>query len=112
MDESLTAGTFMEKLQQLQSSDECKTSKKQEAKCEAIVTTSTLDEPVIWPHQKLEFLKPEKIKDKQGRRPDHPDYDATTLYVPEKFLDSLSPVSLVVKFIIFSRLLKILSGGV
>lgn len=86
----------MEKLQQLQSSDECKTSKKQEAKCEAIVTTSTLDEPVIWPHQKLEFLKPEKIKDKQGRRPDHPDYDATTLYVPEKFLDSLSPVSLVI----------------
>ncbi|XP_075160076.1 DNA mismatch repair protein Msh6 [Haematobia irritans] len=91
IDESSLAGNFMEKLQQLQSSEECKTSKKQEAKCEAIVTTSTLDEPVIWPHQKLEFLKPDKIKDKKGRRPDHPEYDATTLYVPEKFLDSLSP---------------------
>lgn len=82
----------MEKLQQLQSSDDSKSSKKQEQKCEE-VTTSNLDEPVIWPHQKLEFLKPDKIKDKQGRRPDHPDYDPTTLYVPPKFLDSLSPVS-------------------
>ncbi|XP_059225843.1 probable DNA mismatch repair protein Msh6 [Stomoxys calcitrans] len=91
LDESVATGTFMEKLQHLQSSEQYKTSKKQEAKCEAIVTTSTLDEPVIWPHQKLEFLKPDKIKDKQGRRPDHPEYDPSTLYVPEKFLDSLSP---------------------
>ncbi|XP_061395434.1 probable DNA mismatch repair protein Msh6 [Musca vetustissima] len=91
LDASLVSGTFAEKLQQLQSSDDCKTSKTQEAKCEEIVTTSTLDEPVIWPHQKLEFLKPDKIKDKQGRRPDHPDYDGSTLHVPKDFLDSLSP---------------------
>ncbi|XP_005181193.2 probable DNA mismatch repair protein Msh6 [Musca domestica] len=91
LDASLVSGTFAEKLQQLQSSEDCKTTKKQEAKCEEIVTTSTLDEPVIWPHQKLEFLKPDQIKDKQGRRPDHPDYDSSTLYVPAKFLDSLTP---------------------
>lgn len=82
----------MEKLQHLQSSSGCKTTKKQEDKYEE-VTTSNLDEPVIWPHQKLEFLRPDKIKDKQGRKTDHPDYDPSTLYVPQKFLDSLSPVS-------------------
>lgn len=53
---------------------------------------SNMDEPTIWPHQKLEFLKADKIKDKEGRRPDHPDYDKTTLYVPKSFLDSQSPV--------------------
>ncbi|XP_065361382.1 probable DNA mismatch repair protein Msh6 isoform X2 [Calliphora vicina] len=90
LDNTLTAGSFMEKLEQLQSGNNAKTSKKLEEKCEE-VTTSNLDEPVIWPHQKLEFLKPDKIKDKKGRRPDHPDYDPSTLYVPPKFLDSLSP---------------------
>ncbi|EDV97736.1 probable DNA mismatch repair protein Msh6 [Drosophila grimshawi] len=80
-------GTFMEKLQQLQSN-----AKKDAAYDEIVTTTSTnLDEPVLWPHQKLEFLQPDKIKDKAGRRPDHPEYDKSTLHVPEKFLNSLSP---------------------
>ena len=30
------------------------------------------------------FLLPEKIRDAQGRRPSHPEYDASTLLVPEK----------------------------
>ncbi|XP_037810676.1 probable DNA mismatch repair protein Msh6 isoform X1 [Lucilia sericata] len=90
LDATLTAGSFMDKLEQLKAGSEGKTSKKQEAKCEEVIT-SNLDEPVVWPHQKLEFLKADKIKDKQGRRPDHPDYDPSTLYVPPKFLDSLSP---------------------
>lgn len=81
-----TGGTFMEKLQQLQSN-----AKKDAAYDEIVTTTSNLDEPVVWPHQKLEFLQPDKIKDKAGRRPDHPDYDKSTLHVPEKFLNSLSP---------------------
>ena len=29
------------------------------------------------------FLKPDKIMDKAKRRPDHPDYDPGTLYVPK-----------------------------
>ncbi|KAM7356544.1 DNA mismatch repair protein Msh6 [Cochliomyia hominivorax] len=90
LDATLAAGNFIEKLQQLQMQGESKSSKKQEEKC-VEVTTSNLDEPVIWPHQKLEFLRPDKIKDKQGRRPDQQDYDPSTLYVPTKFLDSLSP---------------------
>lgn len=78
--------TFQEKLKNLQSNA------KQDASYDDIVTnTSNLDEPVVWPHQKLEFLQPDKIKDKEGRRPDHPDYDKSTLHVPEKFLNGLSP---------------------
>lgn len=53
---------------------------------------SNMDEPALWPHQKLDFLKADKIKDKEGRRPDDPDYDETTLYVPKAFLDNQSPV--------------------
>ncbi|XP_017107775.2 probable DNA mismatch repair protein Msh6 [Drosophila bipectinata] len=85
--ESLVEGsTFQEKLKNLQSN-----AKKDAAYDEIVTTTSTLDEPVIWPHQKLEFLQPDKIKDKAGRRPDHPDYDSSTLLVPDKFLNGLSP---------------------
>ncbi|XP_017019543.1 probable DNA mismatch repair protein Msh6 [Drosophila kikkawai] len=83
----LTEGsTFQEKLKNLQSN-----AKKDAAYDDIVTSTSNLDEPVIWPHQKLEFLQPDKIKDKAGRRPDHPDYDGSTLHVPEKFLNSLSP---------------------
>lgn len=47
-----------------------------------------------WIHCKLEWLKPEKIKDAQKRRPDHPDYDPSTLYVPPEFYKSQTPVSI------------------
>lgn len=50
-----------------------------------------IDEPTIWPHMKLDFLKPENIKDKKGHRPDHPDYNPRTLYVPESYLNKLTP---------------------
>lgn len=85
---------FTDKLQSLQAAvKDDKTIAKNDAKFEKIVcTSSTLDEPVVWPHNKLEFLKPENIKDKNGRRPNHPDYDGSTLNVPKTFLDSLTPV--------------------
>lgn len=41
-------------------------------------------------NKNFSFLWPDKIKDKKGRRPDHPDYDARTLYVPPQFLKSKS----------------------
>ncbi|XP_017065755.1 probable DNA mismatch repair protein Msh6 [Drosophila eugracilis] len=78
--------TFQEKLKNLQSN-----AKKDASYDDIVTTTSTLDEPVVWPHQKLDFLQPDKIKDKAGRRPDHPAYDKSTLHVPEKFLNGLSP---------------------
>uniref|UniRef100_A0A182N517 DNA mismatch repair protein n=1 Tax=Anopheles dirus TaxID=7168 RepID=A0A182N517_9DIPT len=50
-----------------------------------------LDEPTVWSHQKLEFLKPNKIKDIHGNRPDSEKYDGRTLFVPEAHLNSLTP---------------------
>lgn len=44
-----------------------------------------------WAHLKYDFLKPEKIKDGKGRRPDHPHYDGRTLYVPDDFLRNQTP---------------------
>ncbi|CAG9855365.1 unnamed protein product [Phyllotreta striolata] len=45
----------------------------------------------IWLHNRLEFLKPDKIMDINKRKPDHPEYDSRTLFVPEKFLSGLTP---------------------
>lgn len=44
-----------------------------------------------WLHHKLEFLKPEKIRDINRNKPGHPDYDERTLYVPEEFLNKQTP---------------------
>uniref|UniRef100_A0AAG5D554 DNA mismatch repair protein n=1 Tax=Anopheles atroparvus TaxID=41427 RepID=A0AAG5D554_ANOAO len=53
--------------------------------------SSTLDEPTVWTHQKLDFLKPNKIKDIHGHRPGHEKYDGRTLFVPESFMTTLTP---------------------
>nr|XP_048272199.1 DNA mismatch repair protein Msh6 isoform X3 [Myodes glareolus] len=47
--------------------------------------------PTIWYHETLEWLKPEKRRDKHRRWPDHPDFNSSTLYVPEDFLNSCTP---------------------
>lgn len=44
-----------------------------------------------WLHNKLDFLKPERIRDINKNRPDHPDYDEKTLHVPEEFLNKQTP---------------------
>ncbi|CAH0596392.1 unnamed protein product [Chrysodeixis includens] len=44
-----------------------------------------------WVHCKLDWLKPDKIKDAQKRRPDHPDYDPSTLFVPADFYKNQTP---------------------
>lgn len=51
-----------------------------------------IDVPVVYRHQKYDWLKPENIRDAKKRRPDHPEYDPTTLYVPESHLNDLTPV--------------------
>ena len=44
------------------------------------------------PHDALpDFLKPENIKDLKGNRPDSPEYDYSTLYVPSSFLKNQTP---------------------
>ncbi|XP_006880966.1 PREDICTED: DNA mismatch repair protein Msh6 isoform X2 [Elephantulus edwardii] len=47
--------------------------------------------PALWYHETLEWLKEEKRRDERRRRPDHPDFDGSTLYVPEDFLNSCTP---------------------
>ncbi|RWS30600.1 DNA mismatch repair protein Msh6-like protein, partial [Leptotrombidium deliense] len=44
-----------------------------------------------WPHLQFEFLKAEKIRDANKRRPSEPDYDPKTLYVPHDFLRKQTP---------------------
>ncbi|VDM69026.1 unnamed protein product, partial [Strongylus vulgaris] len=48
-------------------------------------------EEAKFPHETFSFLKPENIRDAQGRRPGEDDYDPTTLYVPADFLKDQSP---------------------
>jgi DNA mismatch repair protein MSH6 len=40
----------------------------------------------VYGHTSLEFLRPENIRDKEKRRPDHPDYNPRSLHVPDSFL--------------------------
>lgn len=44
-----------------------------------------------WLHNKLDFLQPKKIRDINKNRPDDPNYDERTLYVPEDFLNKQTP---------------------
>jgi DNA mismatch repair protein MSH6 len=44
-----------------------------------------------WLHNRLDFLHPDKICDAKKLRPDHPDYDSRTLYIPKSFLDKQTP---------------------
>lgn len=45
----------------------------------------------VWAHQTFDFLKPDKIRDKNKLRPGQPDYDPRTLHVPEEFLRAQTP---------------------
>lgn len=44
-----------------------------------------------WLHLTFDFIKPDNIRDGQKRRPDHPDYNPKTLYVPKEFLNKQTP---------------------
>lgn len=44
-----------------------------------------------WPHLKYDFLQPNSIRDLYKRRPDDPEYDNTTLFIPKHHLDKQTP---------------------
>jgi DNA mismatch repair protein MSH6 len=46
-----------------------------------------------FPHLHYDFLQPDRIRDAQKRRPDDPDYDPKTIYIPDSFLAKQTPVS-------------------
>lgn len=50
-----------------------------------------LDGPGIWDHEKLDWLQDGKRRDAQRRRQSDDFYDPTTLYVPEDFLNRVTP---------------------
>lgn len=56
---------------------------------EALLSVDNVNK--VWAHQKIEFLKPDKIRDKNKNRPGQPEYDARTLHVPEEFLRQQTP---------------------
>ncbi|KAI1894508.1 hypothetical protein AGOR_G00116520 [Albula goreensis] len=45
----------------------------------------------VWDHERLEWLQEGRRKDAKRRRPGDEDYDPTTLYVPEDFLNKATP---------------------
>lgn len=59
-----------------------------------IISNGSTPVTPTWPHLKLDFLQPEKIKDIQRRTPKDPDYDSKTIYVPHDFLLNQTPVSI------------------
>ena len=52
-------------------------------------------------HKTLDFLKPQFIKDKDGNRPDSPLYNEKTLYVPNSFLKGLTPVFVLLFYLLY-----------
>ncbi|KAI3384099.1 hypothetical protein SNEBB_006452 [Seison nebaliae] len=42
-------------------------------------------------HENFDFLKEKYLKDAMERRPDHPNYDPSTLFIPSSFIKSLTP---------------------
>lgn len=46
------------------------------------------------PFLSLDFLQPANVRDKEGRKSDHPEYDQNTLLVPEDFLNKQTDVSI------------------
>ncbi|XP_038607513.1 DNA mismatch repair protein Msh6 [Tachyglossus aculeatus] len=49
------------------------------------------DGPAPWYHETLPWLQEGRRRDGRRRRPEDPAYDATTLYVPEDFLNTCTP---------------------
>ncbi|XP_060610526.2 DNA mismatch repair protein Msh6 [Anolis sagrei] len=47
--------------------------------------------PSVWEHDKIEWLKDGKRKDANRRRQNDPDYDPSTIFVPEDYLKNCTP---------------------
>lgn len=78
--------SFEEKLKRKQRQSRC-LSEAQQAEEESDI----IDAPTVYLHNKLEFLMPKNIRDKNKRRPNDSDFDAGTLHVPNDYLEKLTP---------------------
>ncbi|CAJ0570280.1 unnamed protein product, partial [Mesorhabditis spiculigera] len=50
-----------------------------------------IDGDMAYEHESWEFLKSEKVRDANRRRPDDPEYDPSTLWIPNDFLEKQTP---------------------
>ncbi|CAL1689622.1 unnamed protein product [Lasius platythorax] len=64
---------------------------KQSAQIQNQAANNGLATAHVWPHLKLDFLQPEKIRDIHKRALNHPDYDPGTVHVPSDFLNNQTP---------------------
>ncbi|XP_056646514.1 probable DNA mismatch repair protein Msh6 isoform X1 [Diorhabda sublineata] len=55
------------------------------------ITSEIKDIHSNWLHITLDFLQPNRIMDSNKRKPNHPNYDSKTLFVPESYLNSVTP---------------------
>lgn len=64
----------------------------------SIVSMPVLPEGVVGPgshlHNKLDFLLPGKKRDRSNNRPDHPQYNPRTCFIPPSFLKEQTPAML------------------
>lgn len=77
-----------------------KDSKQPSQPIQSQIINNGLSAAQTWPHLKLDFLQPEKIKDIHRRTLKDSAYDPKTLYVPTEFLIKQTPVRevLIVKY--------------
>lgn len=59
------------------------------AEKEALLMVDSLNK--VWLHETIDFLKPNQIKDKNMRKPNDPEYDPRTVFVPSDFIKKQSP---------------------
>jgi hypothetical protein len=71
-----------------------------------------IDDEEHFPHLDYPHLKPENIKDANGRRPTDPNYDPKTLHIPSDFLKSQTPgIPFTIHFIKIYYFQPINNGG-
>uniref|UniRef100_A0A8C4PYB2 DNA mismatch repair protein n=1 Tax=Eptatretus burgeri TaxID=7764 RepID=A0A8C4PYB2_EPTBU len=55
------------------------------------VTDGGRDDHKIWNHETLDWLKEDKRMDAKRHKSNHPDFDPTTLYIPERYIHECTP---------------------
>ncbi|XP_053317334.1 DNA mismatch repair protein Msh6 [Spea bombifrons] len=58
---------------------------------ESLAATNVPGSVSTWDHEKLDWLQEDKRKDVRRRKRNDPDYDPSTLYVPDDFLNKCTP---------------------
>lgn len=82
---------------------------KQSAQIQSQTVNNGIAAAHVWPHLKLDFLQPDKIRDIQRRTLKDPNYDPRTLYVPIDFLNNQTPVRILSLSYLLSTLIIIKS---